>query len=1092
MDSNINISIRFQVLIGALFCITCDVEVQKCNLLFIASGQQISGMIIEPKQSFVVQNSFIQFRISSMNSSGLTNVIKESSVQFIISQCKLTGSNLIQNGNNGYIASTILVHILLNIAQFDVCVDSTTRFGQNIVSISIIGSESIQCNICDQQFVVYGLCSEVLKYSENVDGMYQCVFPFEYVDNQCICVTGYLLNHTKCIDVVESINQISNLISNSSNDQIKQLELKVDIIENSLTVFDQSILSNVSEIENLVLSNFSKSDLNLLINTSVLDNRIYYNITSMKNDIYMNQITTDTNLLSNTTVLDWRIFNNISQLRNILNNFTLYYNDQLNKQQQIIDNLTQQINCSSNSGYSMVNGSCVQVSCAISGQQSINGICQCVNINSIVESGSCVCPINSQVVGIACVCSIIGQIMQNGQCVCSTHGAFVDNRVCTCGVNSINISNSCSCPSGASLVNGVCTCTNINAYIYGNSCVCPTYSSLVGNICTCPNNSQIVNNICICNLITGQIMNNGTCQCYTTGAFANNGACTCGEKALNVSNTCICPTNSSLVNNVCTCNKIQGQLIINGSCQCPAGQSVNNETCKQINYEINISDFKCSQELFTQQFDIQSITNQISASSNFSAGYVFSSTNIIQNSFIDISDNVYSTTVYLLFQSQNSFVNLKIQFGTQTFNSGSLLLLSSSISINQMNIISRPGSKLTMNSAKQLNILTSSTSNTNINNLLVNLSFTFSSGNITLINKISNIFNISGYQVVGTYISTGTVAMIGLNIFSAVVNVNQVSFKPTAFNVGNSSSYLFGNATTTSTIQINNFSVILGSSSNFLLLDSILSSNYYQFGGIIAQITGDSVLIVNNVILDSYQQLSSNCVSYSGFLAGQSSSSCSNITIQNVCLQQNVMSIETTFYQFGLIGSNYGISSFQNASVAFVVNGSNFNQFGIIGRQQGNSIYAEVLNVKTSVSFSSSSGSHVGSLFGVQFAQNCSILNTSVVGGNISPSSTNYVGGLFSTLELNSNVTIMNSTIQLTNISGQNYVGGFIGYKSIGQLYLTNSKIQSVRISGSSNVGIVVGLASGSVYLTNSSSTQIYVNGVLRGDCAVLSSANGC
>ncbi|CAL6037070.1 Hypothetical_protein [Hexamita inflata] len=317
-DSNINISIQFQVLIGALLCISCDVEVKKCNLLFIASGQQISGMIIEPKKCFVVQNSFIQFRISSMNSSGLTNVIKKSSIQYIISQCKLAGSNLIQNGNNGYIASTIQEHIVLNIVQFDVCVDSTTRFGQNNVSITIIGSESIQCDICDQQFVVYGLCGEVLKYSENVDGMYQCVFPFEYVDNQCICVTGYLLNHTKCIDVVESINQISNLISNGSNDLIKMLQQKVNIIENSLTVIDQSILSNIQAIENRIVSNFSKSDQNLCMNTTILDNRIYQNISSIKNDILMQQITADTNLLTNTTILDWRIYKNVSQLQNIL------------------------------------------------------------------------------------------------------------------------------------------------------------------------------------------------------------------------------------------------------------------------------------------------------------------------------------------------------------------------------------------------------------------------------------------------------------------------------------------------------------------------------------------------------------------------------------------------------------------------------------------------------------------------------------------------------------------------------------------------------------------------------------------------------
>ncbi|CAL6051555.1 Conserved_hypothetical protein [Hexamita inflata] len=486
-DSNINISIQFQVLTGALLCITCDVNVKTCNLVFIASGQEISGMIIEPRESFKIQQSFIQFRISSLNSSGLINVIKESSIIYVISQCKLSGSNLVQSNNNGYMASTIFVHITLNIAQFDVCVDSTARFGQNSVSISIIGSETILCDICDQQFVVYGLCSEVIQNSENVKGIYQCVHPFEYVDNQCVCVTGYLLNKTKCVNVVESINYISKLISNSSNDQVKQLEQKIDVIENSLTVIDQSISSNISELENRILSNYSKSDYNLFMNTSVLDNRIYQNISSVKSDIIMKLITADTNLLANTTVLDWRIFKNISQLQKTVDNYSLYYNDSLlnltqiiEKQQNIINNLIQQINCSSNSGYSMVNGSCIQVSCAISGQQSINGICQCVNINSIVQAGSCVCPTNSQVVGIACVCNISGQIMQNGQCVCSTVGAFDENGACTCGVNALNISNICTCPINSSLVSNICTCDKIlGQSIINGQCVCPFGQSII-------------------------------------------------------------------------------------------------------------------------------------------------------------------------------------------------------------------------------------------------------------------------------------------------------------------------------------------------------------------------------------------------------------------------------------------------------------------------------------------------------------------------------------------------------------------------------------------------------------------------------------
>ncbi|CAL6088343.1 Conserved_hypothetical protein [Hexamita inflata] len=786
----------------------------------------------------------------------------------------------------------------------------------------------------------------------------------------------------------------------------------------------------------------------------------------------------------------------------LIQNLTLHLNDVSNilqkqtelidQQQNTINNLTKNINCTSNYGYSMINGSCIQVNCEISGQQSINGICQCTNINSIIQAGSCICPENSNVIGTSCVCSISGQTMQNGQCACSTTGAFVGNNVCTCGVNSLNVSNTCSCPNGANLLNGVCTCSNINSYVSGNQCVCPTYSLLIGNTCTCPSNSQIVNNQCVCNIITGQIMNNGVCQCQTVNAFVNNGACTCGQDSLNVSNTCQCPVNSSLVNKICTCDKIIGQQMVNGMCQCPSGQNIVNESCKQTSYVINITNFECSQEIFTQTFDIQSITNQLNSSNNFSSGYVFSASNVIQNAFVDISDNIYTSTVYPLFQSQNTFYNLKIQFGTQSLNGGSFIISSCiSISINQMNVVSRSGSQLTLNTAK-LNILTSSLSTANINNLLVNLSFSPSYGNITLISDINGVFNITGYQVLGSYVSSQTVVMICININTATVKVNQVNFKPTTFTVGNSSSYLFGNAVTTSTILINNFVVIIGNSSNFQLLGSIYTSiaSSYQFGGVISCINSNSILSVNNIILDSYQQFSTSYVSYSGVLVGKNmQSNSSSITIINLCLQQNITSNTTKYDNFGLIGSNIGNISVQNVSVSLSVQGSLFWSFGIIGYQYTNSINVMVINLKTSVNIVSSGyGDNIGSLIGVEMANNCSIFNVSVVGENIRFSSSSEEAGGFIGHQCY-NATIMNCLIQQTNISGSNYVGGFVGYVN-GQLYLINSKIQLVRLTGT-YVGIVAG--QGSVYFTSSSSTNNYVNGVLQHDCVVLSNFKiGC
>ncbi|CAL6063914.1 Conserved_hypothetical protein [Hexamita inflata] len=1101
-DSNINISLQFSVLIGALICTVCDIDIQKCNLVFIASGQQVSGLILEPKESVSVQQSFIQYRISSNNSSGLVNVIKQSSI-FIVNQCKLTGSNLIQSKNNGYIASNIFVIIQLNVSEFIICIDQTQRFGFESVQINIVGSESVQCDICDDQIVIYGLCGETIKFSENVNGMFQCVYPFEYINNQCSCASGYLLNLTQCINIVEVLNNMSNLVNSSTNIQIQILENKVENIENKLIISDLNMLSNITELESRILSNYFKYDNNLMMNTTTLDDRIYRNISSIKNDLLIAELAADSNLLFNTTVLDWRIFNNVSDLKNTIQNLTLHLNNvsdillqqtQLIEQQQnTIKNLTQNINCTSNYGYSMINGSCVQVTCAISGQQSINGICQCTNINSIIQAGFCVCPENSNVIGTACVCSIKGQKMKNGQCECATTGSFVDNNVCTCGVNGLNVSNVCSCPSGANLINGICTCSNVNAYISGNECVCPTYSSLVGNTCTCPINSQIVNNQCVCNQINGQIMKNEMCECQTLGAFVSNGACTCGQDSLNVSNTCQCPVNSSLVNKICTCDIIIGQQMVSGQCQCPSGFIIINNACQQLNYVINNSNFECTQELFIQNFDIFNITNQLNSPSNFSSGYVFSTSNVIINAFIDVADNIYSSTVQPLFQSQSTFYNLKIQFGTQLLNGGSFVLSSSiQVSINNMNIISKPGSQLTDNVAKQVNILMYSSTSTNITNLLVDLSFSPSNGNITLISNIDGFCYISGYKVLGTYTSTQTIAMICINLNTATAYVNLVSFQPSAYNVGNSSSYLFGNIIVSCKIKLSNLAFIIGSSSNAQYLDSISSTEiyFYMFGGIVAYISSDSIVNINNVILDSRQKFNTSYVSSTGFLIGNVVSSSSSINMTNLCFQQHMISNTTQFMHFGIIGVSSANTSIQNATVTTYIQGANFTGYGVVGYLKYDYLYAKVINLRVSVSLCCGSR-HVGSVFGATSAISCSIQNTTVIGGNIS---SDYIGGFIG--HIYQKVAIENSTISKTNISGANRVGGFVGHINgqISMLNLINSIIFSVHLSGSSYVGIIAGLNDGGVCLiSGSSSSSNFINSLPTSNCAVISNYTvGC
>ncbi|CAL6096922.1 Hypothetical_protein [Hexamita inflata] len=555
------------------------------------------------------------------------------------------------------------------------------------------------------------------------------------------------------------------------------------------------------------------------------------------------------------------------------------------------------------------------------------------------------------------------------------------------------------------------------------------------------------------------------------------------------------------------------------------------------NYEITGSEvsLSCSSQIYIVISYIPTITHQVVDSGNFSNGYVFATTTIIQNALVDIYDNVYSTYFYPLFQSQNTFTNLKIQFGAQTLNIGSFILSSiQSITINQMNIISRVGSQITVNANSQLNILTDSLIAALINNLLINLSFASSSGNITLINNVNGVLNISEYQVNGDYNSTQTVVMIGLNVKTAIINVNRVSFKPSTFNVGNGSSFLFGNQESgESTLSINNLSVIIGSSSNFQLLGSISTTTYntYLFGGIIAYIKSVSSININNVLLDAYQMISTNYVSEAGFLVGYVISNSNSIMLKNICLQQNMTSTTLEFTQFGLIGENSGNISIQNAYVTFTVQIELFRCFGIIGYQNqiyfaSNSLYAEVINMKTSVSISGS-GSNVGQIFGSTYG-NCFIKNTSIVGGTIGLGQISQVGGfigsvyndatIFNSSIFNSNIsgsiftggiigltwnnikdtntTIMDSSIINMTISGLDTVGGIIG-TCYSYLYLTNTQIQVVHISTSGlSFGVVIGsnITQLPYFFSNSTARSNFINGVKQTECAVLTpnSITGC
>ncbi|CAL6049204.1 Conserved_hypothetical protein [Hexamita inflata] len=607
-DSTLNLSLQFEVQTAALVCFSCDVQIERSELVFIASGQQLSGVLIESYNSISLLQTFIQFRFKSGNASGVVNIIQQAMLKFTVDECKLSGTNLQSSDNNGFISANVLTNIVVNILnQFRVCIDETKKFGQQSALAVVDGDIVVDCDLCGNLRVVYGLCEDVLLHAVQVNGMFRCVHPFEYVDNQCVCASGYLLNETECVNVVQTLsatkmqvrdiklesqnnmeviaNNISsleqalkyninaiydNIVANSSNLETSVIN-NYTSLSNSLqtsmhnlqtAVNDQDALllakiaQNSTNLEQFILQNYSKSDSNLYANTTALENRILSNVSALLSTLFVNSSNleayiisnyskSDANLQYNTSVLDQRIHNNISQTLAAL---SVNSTDLQNYILQSINSIESDIIVNMNN-------------ISINVQSNLN-----IVSNNVLQS-------------VSAADNTLQQLNLSIQQQSSD-------------LNNLQQWLSCTKQCGHQMVNGVCTlvyCYISGQHVVNNSCQCINqFEIVIGNKCTCPDYSTAINGTCTCNVITGLIMKQNKCVCQTLNAFIQNGACTCGANSLNVSNACSCPSGAVYVNDVCVCSSINA-FISGSSCVCPIYSILigNVCTCPQYSYIVN-------------------------------------------------------------------------------------------------------------------------------------------------------------------------------------------------------------------------------------------------------------------------------------------------------------------------------------------------------------------------------------------------------------------------------------------------------------------------------------------------------------------------
>ncbi|CAL5990948.1 Conserved_hypothetical protein [Hexamita inflata] len=952
-DSQINMSLKFDVLQGALICIQCDVFVHNCTLVFVARGQQVSGVLIESLANIQIMQSFVQFRHASGNSSGIVNTVNNAMDNFTIAHCKLTGHNIITSPFNGYISSAVLTHVVVNVTDFYVCAGYTDMLGQLSVTITQKGSEVERCDICGSLYYVYGLCVDSIQYGTLANGTMQCVYPFEYANDKCECAYGHLRNGSACINLIDAIenqqntetllNNISSQFKAADQNLVSNISALNQRIFNNVTQLLDMMKQNSSALEQYILSNFSKAEQFLISNTTAMDNRIRDNINIMNQTICDSQSSFDKQINSkyklyeliinqNISILNHRITNNISEVSNYL------ISSQISIENNILSNITLMD--------SLLN-------------QNVLSLNQRLNNNS-TELQS-----NMQTKMIHLQNSLLDNTTE------------LDQRI----YNNISALNSSSVKSISEL-------ELISSYQQSN------ITAL---------NQKLQDKITEYDFKTTDIQ----------------------AKIYNLSIVLSCLNNN-------------GHVV--------------GENCYVLRKLIDQNkQIKCEQQTFFYVFDIQIVTVSLDVTN----GSYFSNINVLKNSFIDIQDNVF-TSDQPLFKNQNSFTNMKIQFGTQLLSKISMITNSQTLSINQLIIKSKINTQF--ETSEYINILSPTVTYATITNLLVNLSFKMSQGNITLINNINGVLNVTNYHILGCYQSIKTVAMIGLNIESTFMNINYLSFTPQLYNVGNCSSY-FLSYINQCDIQFINITILLGNNLNPSILNNIIisnESNYYQFGGLITNLK-ESILSVTNVILDNYQNLITTSIQQSGILVGYVSSKIQCVNIYNLCLQQNIYSEQSSLQNFGIIGINCGRILIQNSKIFFKINviSSSTKSIGIIGFQsdddQQRKYHVQLSNIYATLILNQN-GQNIGSFIG-KLVGNLTITQGITINSHIK-SSTN-VGGFVGCL-INSTSIIEQSKL-LNNIISvfEQQAGGIIGLSQLSNQIIKNINITNNNISGNLVSGFV-------------------------------------
>ncbi|CAL6028819.1 Hypothetical_protein [Hexamita inflata] len=363
----------------SLLGLTTAIEIRDSKISVTAPSELAEGALICLQCEVTAFSSQFAFIASGFNVSGLVSSGKSLMQTDCLVQFRLTGqlvgmvahaetmtisltnvnvtAYFMESATKGVFCGSVSVQLQLNVNNVQIC-STESNVGSGAEFLTLTGILTPNCVICpESSFFAYGICLSSLIQSDLTGDKLICKPTFVF-SGECSCEPGYIVNGSVCVNVLSTLNNVL---------------VQQDGFQAQLNNLDQYIAANISQ-------------LNQSTNTSL------------------------TNILTQLT--------NISTYLDQLAASNTLTNNSVNTVNSTLQDLIKEIECTAFYGKEYTaDKQCVQNGCSITGQQRINGMCQCSNINAFVQGQVCVCPTGASLVVNVCTCPG-GKVLNAGKDAC--------------------------------------------------------------------------------------------------------------------------------------------------------------------------------------------------------------------------------------------------------------------------------------------------------------------------------------------------------------------------------------------------------------------------------------------------------------------------------------------------------------------------------------------------------------------------------------------------------------------------------------------------------------------------------------------------